>query len=177
MPISQDTEVSFLVELCQCTEGDPSVQKSMFDIGAAIGLPKEESGKVAEEIIGRGWAEVKTLSGGIAITAEGVEEARQNGAAPTAAAGTKIGNGPVLDEQDRQTVEQLINDARFAISNAKTDFNQIEEMVIDLKTLEVQLLSPRPKTAVIKAVLSGMGSTLATAGIDEIAQRIEQMIG
>ena len=150
MPISQDTEVSFLVELCQCTEGDPSVQKSMFDIGVAIGLSKEEAGKVAEEIIGRGWAEVKTLSGGIGITAEGVEEARRNGVATAVTADAKIGKGPVLVEQDRQTVEQLVNDARFAISNAKTDFNQIEEMVIDIKTLRCSCSPPVRKPLLSK---------------------------
>lgn len=177
MLIKQDMEVSFLIELYQSTEGDPSVQKSMFEAGAAIGLAKEEAGKVAEEIIGRGWAEVKTLSGGIGITAEGIEAARQHGATPATTAGAKIGNAPIIDEQDRQIVVQLLDETKSAISATKTDFDQIEEMVIDIKTIEVQLLSPHPKTAVIKAVLGGMESTLTKAGIREIAQRIEQMIG
>ena len=177
MPISQDTEISFLIELYQMTDGDTSVQKSMFEIGEAIGLPKEEAGKLAEEVIGRGWAEVKTLSGGIGITAEGIDAARLHGISGTGSAGARLGTGPTLNEQDRQIVEQLLDVTRSAVAAAKSNYDHIEEMVTDIKTIEVQLLSPRPKTAVVKAVLDGMCATLSGMGSKEIAERIEQLIG
>lgn len=177
MPMSQDTEVSFLIALYQMTGGDTTIQKSMFDIGETIGLDKEEAGKLAEEVIGRGWAEVKTLSGGIGITAEGIEAAKLHGISGKGAAGAQLGTGPTINEEDRQVVTQLLDVTKSAVAAAKSSYDQTEEIVMDIKTIEVQLLSPRPKTAVVKAVLDGMASTLSTMGSKDIADRIEQLIG
>ncbi len=60
--------------------GDGSVKVSMFDIGESLGLDRKLSLRTAEELIGTGLAEIKTLSGGIGITADGVTEAQQLGA-------------------------------------------------------------------------------------------------
>jgi hypothetical protein len=176
MSIAPETEVSFLLELYKSTEGDPSIQKSMFDTGAAIGLAKEQAGKVAEEIIGRGWAEVRTLSGGIGITSEGIEAALQHGGSPLKANVVTIGNAPILDGQSRQSVEQILTEIKLAIGAITSDFDRIEELVLDIKTIDVQMLSPRPKTAVIKSVLSAMHSTLSKAGAKELGERIKCMI-
>jgi hypothetical protein len=70
----------FLVELYHRTQGDASVKVSMFDIGESLGLDRKLSLRTAEELIGTGLAEIKTLSGIIGITTEGVTEARQLGA-------------------------------------------------------------------------------------------------
>jgi hypothetical protein len=70
----------FLVELYHRTQGDASVKVSMFDIGESLGLDRKLSLRTAEELIGTGLVEIKTLSGIIGITTEGVTEARQLGA-------------------------------------------------------------------------------------------------
>jgi hypothetical protein len=70
----------FLVELYHRTQGDASVEVSMFDIGESLGLDRRLSLRTAEELIGTGLVEIKTLSGIIGITTEGVTEARQLGA-------------------------------------------------------------------------------------------------
>lgn len=176
MSITQETEIAFLLELHRTTEGNPNVQKSMFDTGAAIGLAKEQAGKVAEEVIGRGWAEVKTLSGGIGITADGIEAAVQHGGSPASTNDAKIGNSPFLDDQGRQAVEQLLTAIKSAVARIEADFDHIEEMVIDIKTIDVQLLSSRPKTAVIKAVLRALQNTLSKSGAKEIGDRIGKVI-
>jgi len=176
MSITQETEIAFLLELHRATEGNPNVQKSMFETGAAIGLAKEQAGKVAEEVIGRGWAEVRTLSGGIGITADGIEAAVQHGGSPARSDDAKIGNNPFLDDQGRQAVEQILTAIKSSVVNIEADFDRIEEMVIDIKTIDVQLLSPRPKTAVIKAVLRALQNTLSKSGAKEIGDRIGKVI-
>jgi len=73
----------FLVELYVQTQGDPSTTVSWFDIGETMGLDREASTRLAENLFGTGLAEIKTLSGGIGITAAGVAEAQQSGASIT----------------------------------------------------------------------------------------------
>ena len=70
----------FIVELYHRTQGDGSVKVSMFDIGEFLGIDRELSLRTAEELIGTGLVEIKTLSGGIGITADGVAEAQKLGA-------------------------------------------------------------------------------------------------
>jgi len=67
----------FLIELYHRTQGDASVKVSMFDIGESLKLDRTLSLRIAEELIGTGLAEIKTLSGIIGITTDGVTEARQ----------------------------------------------------------------------------------------------------
>ena len=70
----------FLVELYHRTQGDASVKVSMYDIGESLGLDRTLSLRTAEELIGTGLVEIKTLSGIIGITTDGVTEAQQLGA-------------------------------------------------------------------------------------------------
>ena len=70
----------FIVELYHRTQGDASVRVSMFDVGESLELDRTLSLRIAEELIGTGLAEIKTLSGIIGITTDGVTEARQLGA-------------------------------------------------------------------------------------------------
>lgn len=176
MNIDSDTERAFLCELYNTTQGDPAVKTTMQAVGSAIGLDKEQAGKIAEELIGKGLVEIKTLSGGIGITDEGNDAARQLGAAP-AASDPKLSPGPIVDAEDRQAVEMLLAGARQALTGIKADYAGLEEMVMDIKTTEVHLLSSKPKTAVIKELLRALQASLENAGNAEIAGRIKGAIG
>ena len=65
-------EQAFLYELYTMTRGDTSTQVSMYDIGKTLGLEKTAAGSMAESLFIQGFAELKTLSGGISITVEGL---------------------------------------------------------------------------------------------------------
>lgn len=167
MTIDNDTERAFLIELFNATQGDPAVKTTMQAVGATIGLEKEQAGKIAEELIGKGYVEIKTLSGGIGITAEGVETARQEGAAP--AAGAKelsLGAGPILDDNDRELMQTALNAIKNKIHKLQAGYAELEQMVLDIKAIEVHLLSPKPKTAVVKELLRSLGQTLEIAKTD-----------
>ena len=75
MPISEVSETGqrFLIQLFEQTGGDPSVQVSMYQIGELLGLEREAASKVAQDLIASELVEIRTLSGGIAITAGGSE--------------------------------------------------------------------------------------------------------
>ena len=178
---STDPSNAYLLALYSVTGGDTAVKTSMHEVGATIGLDKAESGKMAENLIGMGWVEVKTLSGGIGITAEGVEAAQNAGAGPPSGSGSAqvagLGAGPLLDAGDRRTVETLLTQVKQGLAKLSADYAVLEEMVIDIKTAEVQLLSPRAKTAVVREVLRALQAGLAKSGDRNTAERIGQVIG
>lgn len=168
---------NYLLELYQMTAGDVSVQVSMFEVGAAMGLEKTEAGKIAEDLIGDGLVEIKTLSGGIGITTQGIEQVQAAGVAgPTAATDLDLGNAPVLEERGKNSVETVLKEIKACLSQNSTAYERLEEMVIDLKTIEVQLLSPRPKTAIIREVLRSLHSSLDSTDRSDLAKKIENMI-
>ncbi len=177
MTIENEEIIAFLMELHHVTAGDMGAKASMHAVGAAIGMDKVHAGKVAEELIGKGWAEVKTLSGGIGITTEGLEAAVAAGAISPAGGDPVLVSGPLLDAADRLAVIALLEQIRTAVAALRSDYPALEEMVLDIKTLEVHLLSPKAKTAVVRAVLEGLRSTLDKAGGKEIAARIKRMMG
>ena len=179
MTFENETQRAFLLELYSSADGAAGVQRSMHTVGAAIGLDRERAGKAAEDLIGKGWVEIKTLSGGIGLTAEGISVAQEEGAGGGPGGGplAKLGKAALLAEQERAAVEKMLTEIKQCIATQKSDFAQLEEMVLDVKTAEIQLLSPRAKTAVIREVLRALQPALAKAGAAETADRIERMIG
>ncbi len=166
----------YLNKLYQLTEGNAGAQVSMFEVGAAVGLEKEAARRLAEDLIAEGFVEIKTLSGGIGITAQGIDTAQPAG---RIGAGTTLdlGNGPLVEENGRQTLERLLDEIKNSLASGATPYGRLEEMVMDIKTIEIQLLSPRPKTAVIREVLRSLQDGLAVSGAATLAAEVEKMIG
>jgi len=169
---------NYLEELYRQTGGDAAVQVSMYELGAAIGLDRAEAGSLAEELMVQGQVELKTLAGGISITPEGLEELGiADSAADSAGNSVKLGDGPIVDDGDRQTVQSLTEEIKKGLSGRSVEFDLLEEIVLDLKTLEVQLLSPRAKTAVLLAIFSSLQGSLEAAGMGLIAEKLKASIG
>jgi hypothetical protein len=166
---------NYLAELYQRTAGDVSVQVSMYEVGAAVDMEKTAAGKLAEDLIGDGLVEVKTLSGGIGITALGIEHVQAAGLAGGAAAPVALGDSPLLEGENKAAVVSLVRDIKSAVSQQSAPYDSLEEMVIDIKTLEVQLLSPRPKTAIVREILLSMGQALKSIGQVDLSDTIGKM--
>jgi hypothetical protein len=171
-------QAEFLVELFRKTSGAPQTTVSMFEVGAVLGLEKGAAGKLAEEVIAKGWAEIKTLSGGIGITAKGIAAAQAAGGLPAGATTTDEGldQGPILGQPGRLLVEKLLTAIKNGLSGSQIDYVRLEELVIDIKTIEVQLLSPRPKTALLRAALASLQAGLDAAGARELSARVNRFI-
>lgn len=177
MSLSQSQATAYLAELYRATSGDPSVQASMYDVGAAIGLDKAVSGKLAEELIAAGDVEIRTLSGGIGITAQGIEAAAAEVGAPQSTQ-RQLGSARVLDENDHATVQSALAAVKRVVGSTATatPYNHLEALVIDIKTIEIQLLAPQPKTAVVREVFRSLHDTLSDMNLIAEATAIEQMI-
>ncbi len=177
MDIDSPEVKSYLLELYNSTEGDTGVQASMYVVGANIGLQKNEAGTMAEDLIVQGWVELVTLSGGISITAEGIEKLQITGSVP-AAAGTslRLGAGPVFDEAGREVVDKIVAEIKTHVPQVQASYPQLEEMIIDLKTIETQMLSPNPKVEVIRELLRSVQSILANLKLDELSVKLKVLI-
>lgn len=176
----QDAQMKrFLEQLYQMSSGDTASEVSMYDIGDALGLDKSEAGAMAEDLIIDGFAELKSLAGAISVTMEGLRalDMAPGGADEEQSPGEIIlGKSEVLDAGAAAAVEALIEEVKSVISAGQNDYDDLEEMVIDIKTLTTQLLSRRPKTAVVRPLLSSLSRLLE--GQPESAQlagRIRRM--
>jgi len=168
----------FLVELYVQTQGDPSTTVSWFDIGETMGLDREASTRLAENLFGTGLAEIKTLSGGIGITAAGVAEAQQSGASITRKGdpGLVLGN-TVLNEAACQAVERIVADLKSQIGEKRLDFDSLAELMADLKSIDAQMSSPNSKTAIIRECFRSIIGVLQKTGDTDSLIPLKTLLG
>ncbi len=150
---------AYLFQLHSMAQGDPLAQVSMYEVGEVLGLEKAESGALAETLFVGGHAELKTLSGGIGITREGLK-ALDMKIDYKGDEGLQLGSGPVLEIPGKESLGTMLVDIKAFMGGAGNSYVQLEEMVMDIKTIEIQLLSPRPKTDIIREVLKSIAQCL-----------------
>lgn len=170
------TTHAFLYQLFTATVGDPDNQAASHDIGAALGLEPDESGEIAQNLCIMGFAELKTLSGDVGITVQGLKEINQKAPAGSSAATASLSQGPVLDPEDIKTMTSILEAIKEKTAPASLSYEKTEEIVIDIKTIEIQMLSPRPKTEIIKATLQSLKQGLSDLGDTELMARIDGLV-
>lgn len=172
---------NYMQKLFEMSGGDISTEVSMYEIGAALGMDRPEAGALAEDLIIDGYAELKNLTGGISITAAGLQMLNLDPGVQEEGQGTgevMLGEAEVLDAETVAAVEALAGELRVAITDGGFEYSELEELVIDLKTLQTQLLSSRPKTAVVRAILGSLVKPLdKTPENERLRNRIGKMIG
>jgi hypothetical protein len=88
----------------------------------------------------------------------------------------RIGEASVLDDRGRKTVETIVERIKGALSAGTWSYELIERAVIDIRTIEVQLLSSAPRTAVIKELLRGLSQLFAADDADGLGGKIQAII-
>ncbi len=166
MAVDNAQERAFLYQLYTRTGADTDTTASMYEVGDAMGLDKDESGTLAQSLFMQGAAELKTLSGGMAITLEGLKELDITPAPPANEETVSLGTGPVLETANREVVETVTNRIKKILPGSAQDYADLEALIIDLKTLEVQMLSPTPKTGILKEIFKSIHRNLASSGTD-----------
>ncbi len=83
----------------------------------------------------------------------------------------------MLSASGRTPVEAILTAVRKELPGLAAEAADLEEIILDIKTLEVQLLSPRPKTAILRAGLDSIQAALKAAGATALASRIHHFIG
>jgi hypothetical protein len=168
---------SFLEELHQQTKGDIESQVSMYGVGAAIGLAKTEAGSLAEELMVTGLVELRTLSGGISITREGLASLGLSlPTVPSVDTDLRLSAGPTATTADCETVRRVVETMKNSLSEIKIEYKQLEEIIIDLKTIEIQMLSPSPKIAILREILRSLYNSFHAADLKSITAKLAPLI-
>ena len=173
-----DLSQQFLVTLFAQTNGDASVQVSMYDVGELLGMDRDTASAVAQELMGRQLAEIRTLSGGIGISADG-SALVQEIMGPTGSGSSEsanLGDGPVLTSGGHQSVDQMIAELKKSAGSLGLDFDALGELMADLKTMEAQLDSPKPKTEIIRVCLRSILGVVEPAQDRQISDRIQKLV-
>jgi len=169
----------FLIQLFEQTKGDSTLQVSMYDIGDQLGLERDIASAVAQELIGSMLVEIRTLSGGIGISAEGSQMAQKLIGPPESSSDefAEFDDAPLLNTSGRQAVEQIASELKDQTGALGLDFDTLTELMADLKTIDAQLGSSRPKTAIIRACLHSVLAVLTNSGDNKISERIRTLVG
>ena len=94
-----------------------------------------------------------------------------------AGTGPSLGNGPVLDDTDCQAVEQTAADLKSRMGEKKLDFDALAELVAELTSIDAQLSSPKPKTAIVRECFRAIANVLEKAGDTGDVKRIKTLLG
>jgi hypothetical protein len=173
-----DIAQQFLIQLFEQTQGDVSIQVSMYDIGGLLGMDRDTASSVAQELMGQQLAEVRTLSGGIGISADGAARI-QNLMGPLASdtsESEQLGDGPVLTSGGQQAVAQVVSELKTQTGSLGLDFDTLGEMMADLKTIEAQLDSSRPKTAIIRECLRSVMGVVEKTQSRQLVDRLFKLL-
>mgnify|MGYP001817425903 CR=1 FL=1 len=181
MPFSELNESGqqFLLSLYKKTNGDTTIQKSMYDIGSDMGLDREEASKLTEDLMGWSLVEIRTLSGGIAITRVAVEEIEELGYGldDSAETGVQLGRDAIVSAEVRLVIENLTGDIKQTAGSLGLPFESLSELMTDLKTIDVQLDSTRPKTAILRECFLSIKPILDKAGDSQNYNRVFILLG
>ncbi len=176
MKLENKDESAYLTELYTQTQGDIECQVSMYDVGTILGLDDDISGEIAQSLFIQGVAELKTLSGGIGITLEGLKALNvaipKNSNEPN----YSLGNTIALQPEDAQIVEKILDKIKETMASSKLEYDQIEECVIDIKTIETQMLSIHPKTAIIKEIFRSLYENLSKNNSNELTAILNDLL-
>jgi len=169
----------FLIALFEKTSGNPAAEASMYEIGLDLGLDKYRSKQVAENLIGWELIEIRTLAGSIAITTGGVDQVQQEEKLSGASDDIvfELSNGPTLKETVCKRIDQILAELKIQAGNLGLDFDTLTEYVADLKTIESQLLSSRPKTAIVKACFFSIQDILEKAKAPDSLLLVKKILG
>ena len=170
---------NFLLSLYRETKGDPSIQISMYDIGSELGMDRPAASKLTEDLMGWSLVELRTLAGGIAITNTAVEEIEDLGYGVTGDAETslQLGNDRIVSDDVRQVVERVAEEVKQTAGGLGLAYDTLSELMADLKTINTQLESSRPKTAILRECFRSIKAVLADGGDDENAVRVARLLG
>ena len=174
-----ETGQQFLIQLFEQTGGDSSAQTSMYDIGEGLGMDRDTSSRIAETLIGLQLVEIRTLSGGIGISTEGADEVKRltGGLPPAGGSPGRLTDQPVMDPVSTQGVEQAAGELKSQAGNLGLDFDGLSELMADLKTIDAQLGSSRPKTAIIRECLRSIKGILEGTEKSEVLLKIQGLLG
>jgi len=175
----QESERRFLEQLVIQTGGDPDAKVSMYEVGEQLNLDRPAAKQAAETLIGLGLVEIRTLSGAIGITSDGIDIAQSfQGPGDHLVSGAFVlGNKGIPDEPILKALDILLCTLKSRIPDFGLNFEGLSELMADIKSIDAQLTSPKPKTAVLRGCLESIQETLSRIGEHDFMTRVKRFLG
>jgi hypothetical protein len=167
----------FLLQLFKVSNGDISAKVSMYEIGEALEMDRGQANFITTELVGFDYVEIRTLSGGIGITEQGVDAARKLGAEGGKQDDIpRLGKEEILSEVNKNACDIMVANIKSKASKLSLNFDAMAEVMADLKTIDAQLSSPKPKTIIIRESFRSIQAIIKAAGEKEITAQIQELI-
>jgi hypothetical protein len=172
-----ESSLGFLSALFDKTGNSTSSQFSMYDIGAVLDMDRAEASRITEELMSLGFVEIRSLSGKISLTESGLEKMKEFGGGNDGGVALSLGNGPVISGEERQLVEKITARLKNQSGELGLSFDAMSEFVADLRTLEAQMASSRPKTAIIRECFKSLCIALEKTGASDLFGTVKSLAG
>lgn len=175
---ADETLRAFIMALhAQTAAGGPQ-QASMYTVGESLGMDRQEAQRAGEALIGMGLVEVRTLSGDIGLSDEGAAlcESQTDSDLGPGNTAKGLGDAPIMTDADRSVTEIMVGQLKYLAGDKSWAFDVLTDLMADLKTIDAQLLSSRPKTAIIKECFRSVQSLLTDAGHADVAEEIRRIL-
>ena len=144
------------------TGGNLTKTVGMWALGQKLGLDRARTEDAAMALVGEGLIEIKSLSGGLALTEDGKKEA-------AALAGPAETQSP--------DVAAFIQKAFLAAPALGLVAAQLEDFKIDLETFRLQQQRSRPLPSLIESLRQAIKETLQASKVPEAAQLLKELSG
>lgn len=170
-----DTHQRFLAALIEKAAGDTQKQVSMYQIGTAMELSKAETSRIAEDLMVDGLVEIRSLSGAIGLTPAAVSDYSPESHAPAGA--VVLGNSKQIKAEALPVLENLLKEIKNKVAGLTLDFDDMSECTADIRTIEAQLASSRPKTAILRAILESLLELMQRRhGPEQLRRQLENFL-
>lgn len=143
------------MELHRFTDGKAEAQASMYTLGETIGLDRDTSAAAAEDLMAQGLVEIRTLSGAIGMSDQGASLMTDGNTAGSGDA-QRLGTTSPLDTSQCALVEQVLTRLKFDLGQSGLAFEALSEIIADIRTIEAQLASPKPKTQIVRECFASL---------------------
>jgi hypothetical protein len=149
--------LELLLKVFESVGGDPARNVSMFAAGAALGWDRDAASARAQDLIGLGLLEIRTLSGAVGLAPDGIVAVRAVRGSADDTAAAPLGRGPALSAAERRRAAEVCAAVR---AEATGGHGLTPELDADLRTLAAQLESPHPKTAIVRECLRALSAAV-----------------
>jgi hypothetical protein len=172
----ETTARDFIMELHRSTEGNTEAQVSMYTIGEALGLDRDASTAAAEDLMAQGLVEIRTLAGAIGMSDQGAG-LMDNGPDSAGSDGLRLGTASPLNTAQCEGVDALLTQFKSELGQSGLAFEALSEMITDIRTIEIQMTSPNPKTIIIRECFTSMLNTAIENRQAEWQRLVEGLLG
>ncbi len=195
---TQRKRFQFLQRLYEVTQGNEDISVNLWELEAELGLAHYETNRIESFLRGEGLIKHIALGGIIGITHRGIVEVELALSKPDEPTtyfppinyihveqmiGSQIQQGTNQSSQvltysanDFEAILKFVADLKSQLFELRLNAETQAEVESDIATIESQIKSPRPKSAIIKECLISLRKILEGAAGNVIAALLMQQI-